>query len=492
MESSKEIRYAEFASSPNIALIKYWGKLDDYYNLPLNSSISLTLDKSKIRSFTKIREEPGSDKVSFSLNGESAEVSKIHKKALEYFQQQTGSIEKWSILIESENNFPTAAGMASSASGFAAFACCLANLVGYFKTKESEELESYFERKWIEFADTLKKFKENTDETKKLVLEIGRIVSFTSMVRQLSGSACRSLFKGYCLLRGPENLLRSQSFLSADHSISTLRHVLTNFGIDCPEDFNLDLPDCLFPPTINPPPSDLLASMLSRHYGIHTFTDSLRRQLHFACTAMPMIAYARLKDLHGSCPMAELAVSVVVMDSRRKLVGSKAGMIDSSKTSDFLIHRVATLARRIEACIRYIVDGDIDDLLSMITTDSNSFHAVCADTRPSLRYVTDTSFTMMHMIDELNRADKVENDSMRFAVSFDAGPNPFIFSRMSDMHMIASLMSNVAREITGLPEYEKACPKVQDCEVKSKFEMTDIQKVVVNQIESVYFSIKHN
>ena len=37
--------------------------------------------------------------------------------------------------IVSENNFPTAAGMASSASGFAAFACCLALLLDYFGEK---------------------------------------------------------------------------------------------------------------------------------------------------------------------------------------------------------------------------------------------------------------------------------------------------------------------------------------------------------------------
>jgi diphosphomevalonate decarboxylase len=140
--------------APNIATIKYWGKLEQKYNIPLNGSLSVTLDRNSIRSSTKITlYEPDIvteellliDNISFVLNGKQEPILKKHKTGLEYFLdrgldiqlENGGSVEaseykKWCMIIESDNNFPTAAGMASSASGLACFTLALCDLFGYF------------------------------------------------------------------------------------------------------------------------------------------------------------------------------------------------------------------------------------------------------------------------------------------------------------------------------------------------------------------------
>lgn len=101
----------------NIALVKYWGKQDEKNVIPYNSSLSLTLDQ--LYTDTTIE---SAKKDEFILNGikqEAAESEKIFK-FIDRFRDL--SERKNHIRISSFNNFPTAAGLASSASGFAALA----------------------------------------------------------------------------------------------------------------------------------------------------------------------------------------------------------------------------------------------------------------------------------------------------------------------------------------------------------------------------------
>ena len=117
-------------SPTNIALIKYWGKYQDYENLhiPTKSSISFTV--AKLFTETKLQIEEGNFAISFTLNGKK--IMPIEEKfdyVKEFFykiQSHYGFTKNYSYQIESKNNFPVAAGFASSASGFSALAVAFA------------------------------------------------------------------------------------------------------------------------------------------------------------------------------------------------------------------------------------------------------------------------------------------------------------------------------------------------------------------------------
>lgn len=104
----------------NIALMKYWGKLDDELALPYTSSVSLTLDA--LFTETEVSRDPSLSDDLFVLNGDTqsaAETAKI-SRFVDLFRQDDVRVR-----IVTRNSFPTASGLASSASGFAALATAL-------------------------------------------------------------------------------------------------------------------------------------------------------------------------------------------------------------------------------------------------------------------------------------------------------------------------------------------------------------------------------
>lgn len=98
------------ARSPvNIALIKYWGKANAELVLPTTTSLSLTL--TDLYTETSFEEGP----FQFLINGKSGDTTEVSrvKDVLKHFRDDR-------VVIKTKNNFPTASGLASSASGFAA------------------------------------------------------------------------------------------------------------------------------------------------------------------------------------------------------------------------------------------------------------------------------------------------------------------------------------------------------------------------------------
>ncbi len=106
---------------PNIAFIKYWGNRDDRLCLPANGSLSMNLDGLFTRmSVTWLEEERGKD--ALIINGAPARKAALDRASafLDLVRELAGIKARAS--LTSESNFPEGAGIASSASAFAALA----------------------------------------------------------------------------------------------------------------------------------------------------------------------------------------------------------------------------------------------------------------------------------------------------------------------------------------------------------------------------------
>ncbi|CAF9920850.1 MAG: diphosphomevalonate decarboxylase [Alectoria fallacina] len=164
-----KIYRASTTAPVNIAVIKYWGKRDPALNLPTNSSLSVTLSQSDLRTHTTASCSPAFDHPdTLLLNNAPQSLStprslaclrslRALRSGLEDADPSLPKLSTLPLRLASANNFPTAAGLASSAAGFAALVRAIADL--YALRQSPTEL--------------------------------------SLIARQGSGSACRSLLGGY-------------------------------------------------------------------------------------------------------------------------------------------------------------------------------------------------------------------------------------------------------------------------------------------------------
>lgn len=113
---------------PNIAFIKYWGNRDNALRLPLNGSISMNLSGMESRTTVQFDMELAHD--SFELNGMGQSDSTLHRVSQFLDQVRLLANLKYYAHVSSSNNFPTGAGIASSASAFAALALAASKASG--------------------------------------------------------------------------------------------------------------------------------------------------------------------------------------------------------------------------------------------------------------------------------------------------------------------------------------------------------------------------
>ncbi len=143
----------------NIALVKYWGKADDGpLNIPAVGSISITLDALWSETEIHFDESLSADELLLNGRHRPEQMSRV-RRCLDLLRMRAGVDH--AARVTSHNNFPTGAGLASSASGYAALTAAAA---------------------------------------KALQLKLsGRELSIVA--RQGSGSAARSIFGGFVEMR---------------------------------------------------------------------------------------------------------------------------------------------------------------------------------------------------------------------------------------------------------------------------------------------------
>jgi diphosphomevalonate decarboxylase len=126
-------KMGEGRASTNIALIKYWGKKDERLRIPTNSSLSVALpDKSTLTKIT-LSDKNHNEVI---LNGKALDVASPFANRLSIYLDYFRSTSTMYFKINTEVNFPVAAGLASSASGFAALVLALNDFFAWQLTKK--------------------------------------------------------------------------------------------------------------------------------------------------------------------------------------------------------------------------------------------------------------------------------------------------------------------------------------------------------------------
>ncbi len=124
------LRTCSAQAHPNIALIKYWGNRDNALRLPANGSISMNLAGLETRTQVTWNLTPDTHEDSLSINGSAITGPALQRVTafLDLVRQMAGM--DWRANVSSENNFPAGAGIASSASAFAALALAATKAAG--------------------------------------------------------------------------------------------------------------------------------------------------------------------------------------------------------------------------------------------------------------------------------------------------------------------------------------------------------------------------
>ena len=127
MVSREHVMQGSAIAHPNVALVKYWGKRPARGNLPAMGSLSLSLGFLATRTTVRFGQAEGQDVLTLNGRGNSRDLERM-QDCLAPLRRRAGA--PGSATVDSHNDFPTGAGLASSASGMAALALAGASALG--------------------------------------------------------------------------------------------------------------------------------------------------------------------------------------------------------------------------------------------------------------------------------------------------------------------------------------------------------------------------
>ncbi len=182
----RRVKHAVATAHSNIALAKYWGKQEVEHNRPAVPSLSMTLDAMFTTTSVTFDTQLEVDTIELGGNALSDGPQKRVVTLLDRVRQEAGIATR--ARVSSSNNFPTAAGLASSASGFAALALAAREAAGLPRDNEKVSV----------------------------------------LARRSSASAARSIFGGYVALDAGESAARQVA--TAEHFPLELLVAVTQEG----------------------------------------------------------------------------------------------------------------------------------------------------------------------------------------------------------------------------------------------------------------------
>lgn len=128
-EQEKPVASSAWKAPSNIAIVKYWGKRG--IQLPVNPSVSLSLKNSCTQTEVLLFPKTSTEDIQLKFLFEGKENEQFAARLMKYLIQTAPDFDflwQYAVEIRSSNTFPHSAGIASSASSYAALALCLLSL----------------------------------------------------------------------------------------------------------------------------------------------------------------------------------------------------------------------------------------------------------------------------------------------------------------------------------------------------------------------------